>query len=122
MNVALWVGQGILAAVFAVSGGMKLVMSKDRMIASGQTGVVEYPLPAIRLIAASELAAVFALILPGVLGRAPLLVPLAAMGLAVVMIGAAVAHTKLHEPKNIAVNVVLFAICIAVAAGRLAGL
>jgi hypothetical protein len=122
MDVALWVGQGILAAVFAASGAMKAVLSKERMIATGQTGVVDYSLPAIRLIATCELAAVPALILPGVLGRALVLTPLAAIGLAVVMIGAAIAHTKLHEPKNVAVNAVLFTICLAVAAGRLAGL
>ncbi len=122
MDVALWVGQAILAVVFAASGAMKAVLSKERMIATGQTGVVDYSLPAIRLIAACELAAVPALILPGLLGRALLLTPLAAIGLAVVMIGAAVAHAKLHEPKNITVNAVLFTICLAVAAGRLAGL
>jgi hypothetical protein len=37
-------------------------------------------------------------------------------------IGAAVAHTTLGEPRNVAVNAVLFLICIAVATGRLTGL
>src|SRR5271170_34346 len=122
MNVALWIGQAVLALVFAVSGALKAVQSKERLLATGQTGVRDYPLWAIRVIAVCELAAVFGLILPGVLGRALVLTPLAAVGLAGGMIGAAVAHARLGEPRNVAVNAVLFAICIAVAAGRFAGL
>jgi DoxX-like family len=122
VNEALWIAQGLLALVFVASGGMKLVMSKQRMIASGQTGVRDYSLGAIRAIAACELAAVLGLVLPGLLGRFLVLTPLAAAGLAVVMIGAAVAHTELGEPRNVAVNAVLFLICVAVAAGRFTGL
>ena len=62
------------------------------------------------------------LIVPGLAGRALVLTPLAAVGLAGVMVGAAVAHTKLREPRNVAVNAVLFVICVGVAAGRFAGL
>ena len=80
MNVALWVVQGALAAVFAVSGAAKAVLSKERMLATGQTGVRDYSLPAIRMIAACELAAVLGLILPGLLGRGLALTPLAAVG------------------------------------------
>lgn len=58
----------------------------------------------------------------GLVGRAQVLTPLAALGLALVMIGAAVAHTRLHEPRSVAVNTVLFAICLWVAIGRLHGL
>ncbi len=51
-----------------------------------------------------------------------MLTPLAAVGLAVVMVGAAVAHTRLREPRNVAVNAVLFVLCLPVAAGRFAEL
>jgi hypothetical protein len=61
---------GVLAAVFTASGAMKLVMSKERMIAAGQTGVRDYSLPAIRMIALCELAAVVGLVAPGLIGRA----------------------------------------------------
>lgn len=122
MNTALWIIQGILAAVFTVSGAMKLTMSKDRMLATGQTGVVDYPLPAIRMIALSEIAGVLGLIVPGLMGLAPWLTPLAALGLAGVMMGAAVAHGLLHETRNVAVNAVLFTLCLWVAIGRSLGL
>lgn len=122
MSVVLWIGQGLLAVVFAVSGGLKAVQSKERMLATGQTGVRDYPLDAIRVIALCELTAVIGLILPGIVGRGLVLTPLAAVGLAVVMAGAAVAHTRLREPRNVAVNAILFAICTLVAIGRFTGL
>jgi hypothetical protein len=122
VSVVLWIGQGLLAVVFAVSGGLKTMQSKERMLATGQTGVRDYPLGAIRVIALCELTAVIGLILPGIVGRGLVLTPLAAVGLAVVMAGAAVAHTRLREPRNVAVNAILFAICVLVAIGRFTGL
>jgi hypothetical protein len=81
--------------------------------------VVFLPLPAIRLVAVSELVAAVGLVLPELTGVAPALTPLAAAGLAVVMVGAAVSHTRLREPHNVAVNAVLFALCLVVVIGRL---
>ena len=54
----------------------------------------------------------------------PLLLPLAATlnGLGIVMMGAAVSHASLKEPRPVAFNVILLAICAFVAAGRLAAL
>jgi hypothetical protein len=40
----------------------------------------------------------------------------------IVMIGAAISHASLKEPRPVAFNVVLLAICAFVAAGRLAAL
>ena len=64
MNYALWIVQGLLAAVFLFSGGMKLVLPLEMM-----TG----PVP-----------------LPGLLRIRPGLTPLAAAGLVIIMIGATV--------------------------------
>jgi uncharacterized membrane protein YphA (DoxX/SURF4 family) len=118
MNVILWICQVLLSAVFAGSGTFKSLQSKSRMIASGQTGVQAYSLPFIRFIAASELLGAAGLIVPRALHLAPILTPLAAVGLAIIMIGAAVSHARLHEPRNVATNVVLFALCVFVAIGR----
>ena len=49
-----------------------------------------------------------------------MLTPLAAVGLAVVMVGAISSHVKLHEPRNIALTSVLLLVCVFVAAGRFA--
>jgi DoxX-like family len=65
MNTFLWVLQGVLAAVFAVSGALKSTMSKPRLIASGQTGVAPFPVPLIRFTAGCELLGVLGMVLPG---------------------------------------------------------
>lgn len=122
MNISLWVAQGLLAAVFLASGIAKATMSKERLIASGQSGVAPFPLPFIRFIAAAEILGAVGLILPEATQHAPILTPLAAAGLAIIMIGAAFSHWSLGERKQVfSVNLVLFLICVFVLIGRLAG-
>jgi uncharacterized membrane protein YphA (DoxX/SURF4 family) len=118
MNVALWIAQGLLAAIFLLSGSLKSTQSKERLIATGQTGVAPFPLPVIRAVAVLELLAAAGLILPRLTGIAPVFTPLAAVGLAVVMLGAAWAHTSLGEYRTVGVNLVLLALCLFVAIGR----
>ena len=126
MNTALWVGQVLLAAIFALSGALKSTMSRQRMLETGQTGAAAYPLPVVRFTAICELFAVVGLILPVLLGIAPVLTGWAAVGLAVVMVGAMAMHGRLavvqHKPaewRNVGINGVIFAVCVFVAVGRL---
>lgn len=122
MNIALWVAQGLLAVTFLSSGTAKATMSKDRMIASGQSGVAPFPLAFIRFIAVCEIVGAFGLVLPQATGIAGVLTPIAAAALAVIMIGAAFAHRSLGEYKQVfGVNLVLFLLCAFVVWGRLAG-
>ncbi|WP_245720350.1 DoxX family protein [Nocardia uniformis] len=78
--------------------------------------------PAIRAIAATELLGAVGIIVPWALGIAPILTPLAAVGFILLMIGAMISHTRLHEPRNVAINVVILLIALGVAVGRFAGL
>jgi uncharacterized membrane protein YphA (DoxX/SURF4 family) len=118
MNTMLWTGQVILALVFAASGIMKISWDKARLVASGQTGVQPFPAPLIKAVAACELVAVIGLIVPRATGIAPVLTPLAATGLALVMLGAIASHIHLREARNVAVTTTLRAICVLVAWGR----
>jgi DoxX-like protein len=120
MTTFLWILQGVLAIVFAASGAAKSRMSRERLIATGQTGVAVFPMPVVRFTAVAELLAAVGLVLPWATGIAPWLTPLAAGGLCVVMVGAAVSHTRLREPRNVATNAVLFAMALTVLIGRLA--
>lgn len=121
MNIALWVAQALLAAIFAGSGVAKSILSKEKLIASGQTGVAPFPLPVLRVVAATEVLGAVGLIAPVATGVAPILTPLAAVGLAIVMVGAGCSHWSLGERKQVfGVNLVLFAICAFVMVGRLA--
>lgn len=122
MNIILWICQGILAAAFLFSGIVKGTQSKERIIEIGQTGVVFLPLPLIRFTAIAELAGVVGLILPWMTDIAPVLTPIAAAALGLIMPLAAVTHTKLREPRNVAANMVILALCVFVAWGRFADL
>ena len=101
MNVLSWVLQIVAATVFLYSGSLKSWMSKERMIATGQTGVAPYPLPVLRVVAVAELAGAAGLILPWLLDVDRFLTPLAAALLMPIMIGALIAHASLHELKQV---------------------
>ena len=85
MNIALWIAQGLLAAIFLFAGGMKLVMPVEEM-----TKQIALPGLFLRFIAVCEVLGAIGLILPWLLRIRPGLTPLAAAGLAIIMIGATV--------------------------------
>jgi uncharacterized membrane protein YphA (DoxX/SURF4 family) len=87
LTYALWVVQGLLALLFLFAGGMKFVMPIEEM-----TRQMPVPLPGLflRFIGVAEVLGAIGLILPGLLRIRPGLTPLAAAGLAVIMIGATV--------------------------------
>lgn len=107
MNVAAWLLSGLLAAVFFSSGVAKSVMSKERMIETGQTGVKPFPLPVIRVVAGSEVLGAVGLVLPWAIDVLPWLTPLAVAGLCLVMIGAAISHWSLAERPQVGANAVI---------------
>jgi uncharacterized membrane protein YphA (DoxX/SURF4 family) len=121
MNIALWAAQLLLAALFAASGTAKLSMARERLLETGQTGIAMFPMPVVRFTAVMEILAAIGLVAPWVSGTAKILTPLAAAGLCAVMIGAAWAHSRLHEPRAVAVNTMLFALAAFVMLGRLLG-
>lgn len=118
MDRALWIVAIVLAVSFAGSGLMKLLVRKDKLVSSGQGWAQDVTPTNVRLIGLVELLGAAGLILPAVTHIAPILVPLAAVGLALVMVGAAVVHARRNEPMNIGVNAVLLALAVFVAWGR----
>ncbi|MQA01213.1 MAG: DoxX family protein [Streptosporangiales bacterium] len=122
MSVALWLVSGLLAVAFIVSGVAKATMSRDRLLATGQTGIAPFPMPVVRIVACCELLAVVGLFAPWLTGVVPALTPVAALGLVAVMSGAAVSHASLGEPRPVAVNLALLLAAGFVAAGRFAQL
>ena len=118
MNLALWIIAIVLAVAFAGSGLMKLVVPKDKLVTAGQGWAQDFSPTNIRLIGLVEIVGAVGVVLPAAVHIAPILVPLAAVGLALVMVGAIVVHARRKEPMNIAVNVVLIALAVFVAWGR----
>ncbi|GIH19518.1 DoxX family protein [Rugosimonospora africana] len=122
MNVALWIMQVIVAMVFLFSAVTKGTWSKEKLVAKGQTGVGPVPLAAVRFVALAELLGVLGLLLPWAMDVAPVLTPLAAIGLAIIMVGAALIHLRLGEPRTVLGNAAILILCVVVASGRLAHL
>jgi hypothetical protein len=87
MNIALWIAQGLLAAAFLFSGGLKLVLPPAAL-----AGAAPVPMPVsfLRFIGGCETLGALGLILPMALKIRPGLTPLAAVGLVMIMIGATV--------------------------------
>ena len=85
-DTLVWGIQGLLAALFAFAGGVKLVLPIEAM----QQGPLALPGPFLRFIGVAEVCGAVGLILPWALGIQPRLTPLAASGLIVIMAGATV--------------------------------
>lgn len=118
MNVTLWIIAAVLALAFLAAGGMKLAQPKEKLAASGMGWTHDFSAGTIKAIGMLEVLAALGLILPAVLGIAPVLVPLAALGLVLIMIGAAITHARRQEPQMVIVNAVLLVLAAAVAWGR----
>ena len=72
----------------------------------------------LKAIGLAEVLGAVGLILPALTGILPWLTPLAAIGLVLVMIGAAFTHFRRGESSNIIGNLVLLALAAFVAYGR----
>ena len=85
MNRTLWVVQALVAVVFLVAGASKLAMPAEVLAASS-------PLPVlfVRFIGACEIFGAIGLIVPAVTRIRPMLTPIAAICLAIIMVGATV--------------------------------
>jgi uncharacterized membrane protein len=118
MNVALWIVAGLLALAFLAAGLMKLSTPKEKL-AERMAWVNDYSAGQVKAIGAVEVLGAIGLILPAVTGIAPVLVPLAAAGLAIVMVLAAIMHLRRGDGAAAVVpNIVLFALAVFVAWGR----
>ena len=82
---ALWGAQAALAALFLFGGASKFFMSAETM-----TKEIDWPMWFLYFIGAAEIAGGLGLLLPGISGIQRWLTPVAAGGLIIIMIGAAV--------------------------------
>jgi uncharacterized membrane protein YphA (DoxX/SURF4 family) len=118
VNIVLWVIASLLAAAFLAAGLMKVSQPKEKLAAAGMGWTDQFSPRAIQTIGTLEVLAAIGLILPAALGIAPVLVPLAAVGLVLLMVGAAITHARRHELPMVAGNVVLLALAAVVIWGR----
>src|SRR5215510_7981263 len=88
LNAALWIIQGLLAAVFLFAGSTKLILPIEVLTSMGSPNQIVLPGWFIRFIGVTEVLGAIGLILPWLLRIRSGLTPLAAMGLVIIMIGA----------------------------------
>lgn len=119
MNLALWIIAGLLAAGFLFAGGNKLFTRYEKLAKSpGAEWANDFNPGFVKTLGALEVLGAIGLILPAALGIAPVLVPLAAVGLAIIMVGAGIVELRHHKPKHALINLVYFALAVFVAWGR----
>ena len=82
-NKVLWTLQGVLAVLFLLAGGAKLLTPAEQLAAQS-------PLPVgfLQFIGVCEVMGALGLVLPSLTGIRPQLTSLAAAGLVVIMVGA----------------------------------
>lgn len=104
MLVAYWIIAGIMAFLYAYSGGMKAVQSREQL--RPMMGWVENaPMGLVRTLGVLEVLGAIGLILPPLTGIATWLAFAAAIGVLLVQIGAIVLHLSRGEAKVIGFNV-----------------
>ena len=114
MNVALWIVQALLAALFLFAGSMKFIMPIEEMTKQ----MPSMPGWFLRFIGVVEILGGLGLILPGLLRIKPGLTPLAAAGLVVIMIGATVIGFVIGPASGALIPLVAGVLAAFVAYGR----
>jgi uncharacterized membrane protein YphA (DoxX/SURF4 family) len=119
MNIALWIVQGLLAAMYLVAGTMKTFQTAsykaNKMSAWAQDRSNGY----LRFIGVSELLGAVGLVVPMLTGTLPWLTFLAALGLTIVQLLAILTvHVPRKEYQVVPMNAVLLALAVFVTIGR----
>jgi hypothetical protein len=119
MNAALWTVAALLAAAFLVAGLNKLLIPREKLAkAPGGGWALDLTPGFIKLLGTLEILGAAGLILPAVLHIAPVLVPVAATGLAALMTGASVVVLRRREYVHVVVDLTYLALALFLAIGR----
>ena len=117
MNTTLWIIQGILATVFAASGLIIMFLPKEKL-ATKLSWVKEFPDWLRYFICSSKITGAIGLILPIYLNILPILTPIAAFGIAMIMILAMGYHLRKKEYKDLPATIIFLCLSLFVAFHR----
>ena len=122
MNLALWIVAGLLAAVFLLAGSTKLFVPREKLArAPGRGWALDFSVGFVKALGAIEVLGAVGLLLPALLGIATVLVPLAALGLGLIMIEAATVEFRRQEFGHVLLNLTYLALIGFVVWGRFIG-
>lgn len=120
MDVIIWIASGFLALAYIAAGTIKTFRPKERL--TNLPWTQEYSAATVKFIGVAELLGGIGVILPWLTGTAPILTPIAAVGLVIIQVLAGIHHIRHHEAKSLPINIVLLLISAFVAATRFASL
>lgn len=119
MNIALWIVAGLFGFGYVVGGIIKLTMPYEKYAAKlGWPG--DFTPGNVRFMGVVEVLGGIGLVLPGLVGVAPALVPVAASGMALYMAGAITERVRRAEYKELLGDLLFLAAMLFVAWGRFA--
>jgi hypothetical protein len=117
MNIALWIVAGVFGFGYIAGGIVKLTMPYEKYAA--KLGWPEDFTPGnVRFMGVVEVLGGIGLVLPGLVGVAPVLVPIAASCMALYMAGAITERLRRGEYKELAGDLLFLAAMLFVAWGR----
>lgn len=106
MNLIIWAIQIGLACVFIYFGSLKIFLPIEK-IEKKVTWARDYSTSKLKLFGALEVIGAFGLLLPWRLDIFPILTPMAATGLAMVMAGAGMVHLRRDEINMFFLNILI---------------
>jgi hypothetical protein len=119
MNLALWICAGLLAVVALTGGISKTFVPKEKLAAARGGGWTEDAgVGFVKTLGILELLAAAGLILPAVVGIAPVLVPVTAVCWVLLMVGAMITHGRRREAGFVMLNLLYLALAAFIAWGR----
>jgi len=113
MKYALWTLQALLAALFLFGGVVKLTMPIEEL-----TAAMPFPALFIQFISVCEILGAIGLVLPGLLRIQPVLTPIAAAGLTIIMIGATLLTVTMMDVPSAITPFVVGLVAAFIAYGR----
>ena len=116
MNVVLWIAHVLRALMFLIHG--RTMVQPPAQVQAGMSYVQDLSPGLRRFISVVEILASIGLVLPPLVNIAPILAPIAAAGLVIVMLLAAAYHVPRRERPNIVLNLGLAPLALFVAYGR----
>ena len=118
MNIFLWILQVLVALLFLFHAW--LMFAPDSPQARQMPYIGAIPTRVRRVAGATEGLGALGLILPALTHILPVLTPLAALGLVIMMVAAIVWHIPRREYPNIVLNMILLVLAALIAYGRFA--
>jgi hypothetical protein len=121
MLIAVWIVSGLLALGYLASAAVKILRPHDKIVETMEwaTGWAPWRVKALGII---EILGAVGIIVPPLVGIAPVLGPIAAVGLVLYQVAAISVHVRRHDdPKGLLPNVILLVAALFVAVVRFAG-